>query len=87
VELSPGQVFSGKWDDDGTYRVLQVLAVDEQAVHVRVYKQRFPERPTEVNRKQLTLGSTHDEDGFGFGILLLRAEEFLRRDLVPIPSG
>ena len=37
VEVAPGQVDSGSWDDDGTYRVAKVLVVDEQSVHVRVY--------------------------------------------------
>ena len=76
VEFTPGQVFSGNWDDDGTYRVAKVLATDEQAVHVRVYKERFPQRPTAVDLERLTLGSIDDSDGFGVGHLPLSRDEF-----------
>jgi hypothetical protein len=77
VAFTPGQLYSGNWDDDGTYRVVKVLAADDEAVHVRVYKQRFPERPTTVDPQRLTLGTAHDSDGFGVGHLPLAHQEFM----------
>ena len=75
MDFAAGQIFSGNWDDDGTYRVAKVLAVDEHAVHVRVYKQRFRQPPTSIEPDDLTLGSIDDPDGFGVGHLPLSRDE------------
>lgn len=55
---------------------MKVLAVDEDAVHIRVYKERFSTRPATVDTDGLTLGSIDDADGFGVGHLPLTHEEF-----------
>jgi len=74
----PGQLYTCTWDDIGNYSVAKVLAVDESAVHVRVYKETFPARPTTVDPGSLSLGSIYDSGGFGVGHLPLAREEFLR---------
>jgi hypothetical protein len=50
---------------------MKVLAVDHSAIHVRLYKNRFTNRPQSVDTRELSLGSIDDPDGFGVGHLPL----------------
>ena len=63
-------------DEDGRYGVAKILVLDRHAVHIRVYKEKFPSPPQEVNEHNLTLGSIHDTDGFGIGHLPLSRASF-----------
>jgi hypothetical protein len=58
------------------------VALNREIVHVRVYKQKFTERPTHVEIATLTMGTIHDTDGFGIGHLPLSRSGF---DAVWIP--
>ena len=51
----------------GGFGVVKVLAVDPGVVSIRIYKQKYGERPSTVDPATLTLGSLHDPDGFGIG--------------------
>jgi hypothetical protein len=74
VQYHPGEIYSVQ-DQDG-YKVAKILAVDSRAVHVRLYKNSFPDRPHSVDVNKLTLGSIHDADGFGIGHLPVTAATF-----------
>ncbi len=63
-------------DDDGTYGVMKVLVVDDFAVHLRSYANRFEELPTDIDPSTLTLGSISDGGGFGIGHFPLAKEGF-----------
>jgi hypothetical protein len=63
-------------EDEEGYRVAKILVVDDIAVHIRIYKQRFPKRPSRIDPAKLTLGTIHDPDGFGFGHLPIRHRQF-----------
>jgi hypothetical protein len=63
-------------DGEGAYQVAKVLAVEDQGVHVRVYKNRFSTRPTQVDITSLSIGTIHDKDGFGMGHLPLTHNAF-----------
>jgi hypothetical protein len=63
-------------DGEGFYRVAKVLAIDDAGVHIRLYKNKWKERPKEVDRSTLSLGSIHDKDGFGMGHLPLTKRAF-----------
>jgi hypothetical protein len=54
-------------DQDGSWRVMKVLAVDAFAVHLRSYANKFPEQPKDVDPAKLTLGGLNDPAGFGIG--------------------
>lgn len=56
VELRPGDLLSVV-THGGKFGVMKVLAVDEGGVHVRLYVQRFDERPSESELGDLSLGS------------------------------
>ena len=62
---------------DGTFRVLKVLVIDESAVHVRMYAERFQEAPTNVSSSGLSLGSLGSPGGFGIGHAPLSLKGFL----------
>lgn len=63
-------------DDGDEYRIAKVLVVDERGVHVRVYKNKWKERPKTIDTSVLSLGSVNDKDGFGMGHLPLTKRAF-----------
>src|SRR5439155_20052955 len=65
-------------DKDGSWRVMKVLAVDEFAVHLRSYANKFPEQPKDIDPAKLTLGSINDPGGFGIGHVPLAKEGFFK---------
>jgi hypothetical protein len=65
---------------DGQYGVVKVLKVDARearlsVLHVRLYKGRWPERPTQIDPATLTVGSIADADA-GLGHLPLSLRVF-----------
>ena len=67
---------------DGQYRISKVLALDEHAVHLRSYADRFAELPAEVHSAQLSLGGLGSPGGFGIGHFPLAREAFERETKV-----
>jgi hypothetical protein len=65
-EIVVGGLYAAK-NEDGTYGVSKVLAVDENAVHVRIYGNKFPTLPQNLDAATLTLGKLGDPGGFGIG--------------------
>jgi hypothetical protein len=61
---------------DGSWRVMKVLAVDDYAVHLRSYANKFPEQPKDVDPAMLTLGGLNNPAGFGIGHFPLAKEGF-----------
>jgi hypothetical protein len=47
----------------GEHGILKVLKVEPDVVHVRLYKGRWPSRPTHIDPAALTTGTVDDEDG------------------------
>jgi hypothetical protein len=60
----------------GYYQVAKVLAVTQLGVHIRLYKNRFESRPTNVDFAGLKLGNIHDTDSLGIGHLPLTHRAF-----------
>jgi hypothetical protein len=63
-------------DGEGSYRVAKILMVDEQGVHIRLYKNKWKERPKTIDASALTLGSIKDGNEFGMGHLPLTKKAF-----------
>lgn len=59
-----GGLYASK-NEDGTYSVSKILAIDASSVHVQIYRNRFREKPMDVNPAVLTLGKFGDAEGFG----------------------
>src|SRR4029077_789923 len=77
------QLFEGGYYsivDGDVFSVAKVLKLEADKVHVRIYKQHFPQRPRSIDPSALTLGTIHDKDGFGMGHLPLPLCPFLERD-------
>ena len=72
-----GDLLTVNWDDDGTFRVAKVLATESHGIHLRVYAERFPQRPRE-RPAELTLGTIDDDDSFGAGHIPLSWADFER---------
>jgi hypothetical protein len=80
ADLAAGDVCSVE-SGSRSYGVVKVLAVDANAVHIRLYKQKFGWGPERIETAALTLGSitlgsTDDGDGFGIGHLPLARTDF-----------
>ncbi len=54
-------------DGDGKFGIVKILVIDEEVVHVKIFKNKYDQRPDEVDIKTLSIGSVYDEDGFGVG--------------------
>lgn len=71
-------------DEDGSWRVVKVLAVDDSAVHLRSYANKFKEQPKDLDPAKLTLGGLNDPAGFGIGHFPIAKEGFLKEKRVLI---
>jgi|HubBroStandDraft_4_1064222.scaffolds.fasta_scaffold176865_1 hypothetical protein len=74
-ELRAGGLYSTE-DGEGHFSVVKILVLEPDAVHIRIYKQRFPSRPASVDPASLTLGKFGDKDGFSIGHLPLSRRSF-----------
>ncbi|HKP51606.1 MAG TPA: hypothetical protein VJ183_03035 [Chloroflexia bacterium] len=74
-DFIPGGIYSIE-DGTGKYGVAKVLVVEPEAVHVRVYKNKFEVRPSEIDTTTLSLGSVLTDAEFGIGHLPLAKEGF-----------
>ena len=72
----PGDIYCVDGEND--YRMAKVLVVDSDAVHIRLYKNSFHERPSRIDPSILSLGSIHDPEGFGVGHVPLSRSTFSR---------
>jgi hypothetical protein len=75
TELAPGDICSIKSGESG-YGVVKILVVDQHVIHIRRYKNRFAERPYQIDPAGLSVGTIHDADGFGVGHLPVSATGF-----------
>ncbi len=63
-------------DGEGSYGLVKVLVVDDLGVHVKVYKNKWKQRPETVDTTRLSLGGINDKDGFGMEHLPLGKRTF-----------
>jgi hypothetical protein len=61
---------------DGTFGVVKVLVIDANEAHVKIYKNKYDQRPATVDVKTLSMGSINDTDGFGIGHVPLARKGF-----------
>jgi hypothetical protein len=54
-------------DGDGKFGIVKILVLDKEIAHIRIYKNKYNQRPVSIDTKTLSLGSVYDEDGFGIG--------------------
>jgi hypothetical protein len=74
-DLVAGGLYSTE-DGKGQVGVIKILVLEPDAVHVRVYKQKFSSRPVSIDPASLTLGKLGDKDGFSIGHLPLSRRTF-----------
>lgn len=76
-ELKVGGLYLTR-DDDSSYSACKIVALDEIAVHVRFYKEKFATQPTTLSSSTLTVMIGHspiDKQGFLQGQPILLAVE------------
>lgn len=69
-------------NEDGTYVIMKVLALDDFAVHLRTYKNKFSEVPKDLDSSILSMGGIDDPEGFGIGHFPLAIEGFWKSEPV-----
>ena len=74
----PGDLLS-VLTEDGQFGVMKVLAVDDKGIHVRLYAQRFKERPRASDLHELSTKPFPSEHGnpFSFGHMPFSHSSFL----------
>jgi hypothetical protein len=80
---APSELLEGAYYsiiDGDVFSIAKILKLESEIVHVRIYKQHFPQRPRSIDPGVLTLGTIHDKDGFGMGHLPLRLATFMDRE-------
>jgi hypothetical protein len=71
--MRAGDLCAVEWDE-GDYRAVKILAIEDGIVHVRLYADKFVERPFQVDPAQLDLGMIHKS--LGIAHLPVSAEDF-----------
>lgn len=85
IRSAPSELFEGAYYsviDGDNFSIAKVPKLEQEIVHVRIYKQHFEQRPRSIDPAALTLGTIHDKDGFGMGHLPLRLATFLSSEPV-----
>jgi hypothetical protein len=77
TDLKVGGLYSID-DEEGSFRVVKILVLDDSAVHIAMYANKFPARPTTVDPASLSFGSVNDGEDFGMMHLPLSREVFLK---------
>jgi len=65
-ELKAGAICSVD-DGNGKFGIVKILVIDNEIAHLRIYKNKFNQRPASIDTRTLSLGSIYDKDGFGVG--------------------
>jgi len=63
-------------DGEGKFGIVKVLVINAEEAHVKIYKNKYDQRPAQVDLKTLSLGSINDSDGFGIGHVPLERKGF-----------
>lgn len=72
-------------DGEGKFGVIKILVIDDEIAHVKIYKNKYDQRPDTIDVKTLSLGSINDGEEVGIGHVPLARKEF--EDWKPIPVG
>ena len=60
----------------GAYSIVKILKVENETLHVRLYRNEFKERPLTIDPATLILGTLDDDETPGIGHLPLSRETF-----------
>ncbi|MBO9202800.1 MULTISPECIES: hypothetical protein [Niastella] len=64
-------------DGEGKFGVVKVLVINDQEAHIKIYKNKYDQRPSKIDLKTLSLGSINDKDGnIGIGHVPLERKGF-----------
>lgn len=63
-------------DGEGKYGIVKVLVINDFEAHIKIYKNKYNERPTTVDLKTLDIGRIGEKGGFGIGHAPLDRETF-----------
>ncbi|MGC2743795.1 MAG: hypothetical protein WA672_11445 [Candidatus Angelobacter sp.] len=86
----PSELFEGAYysiADGEVFSIAKALKLEPEIVHVRIYKQHFPQRPRSIDPAALTLGTIYDKDGFGMSHLPLQLATFLNSEPAFLTHG
>jgi hypothetical protein len=56
-------------EGDGKFGIVKILVISDEIIHLKIYTNKYTERPIAVDINTLSTGSVYDEDEFGIGHL------------------
>jgi hypothetical protein len=75
-QIRPGSICTIE-DGEGKFGIVKVLVINSEEAHLKIYKNKYAQRPAQVDISTLSLGSINDkEGGFGIGHIPLEREGF-----------
>ncbi len=77
TEIKIGSLYATQ-NEDKSWSITKVLAVDEKAVHLRAYANKFKNKPQDIAPDKLTLGGIDSPVGMGIGHFPLAKEGFFK---------
>jgi hypothetical protein len=85
-QISPGSLYSVSRGREGGFGVVKVLKFENNIVHARMYKEKFPTRPATIDPAALSLGSLAEGE-FGIGHMPMTLNMFLGWTPVLLAGG
>jgi hypothetical protein len=76
-EYRPGEVYSVRQSKE-SFAAVKILAIEQDVVHVCLYSQRFPERPSAVRLETLAVLPAGEGEGLGMFHLPISRKDFDR---------
>jgi hypothetical protein len=86
AELVVGGLYSMN-DGEGSFGVIKVIAIEEKGTHVRLYRNRWTDRPTTIDEATLTLAVNPSHIIYGAEHLALTRKGFYSLQPVFIKQG
>jgi hypothetical protein len=75
ISLQVGGIYS-ILDGEKSFSAAKLIAHEDGICHVRIYKQKFAARPTDLDISSLSLGRLGEPGGFGIGHVPMREQAF-----------
>lgn len=74
-EITAGSICTIE-DGAGKFGIVKVLVINDNEAHIKIYKNKYDQRPEKVDLKTLGMGGIGDKDGFGIGHVPLKRSGF-----------
>jgi hypothetical protein len=75
ISFVPGSICTVE-NQDSIFGVVKILVIDDSIAHLKIYKNKYNFRPSNIDIKSLSLGTINDKDGFGIDHVPIARKDF-----------